>query len=184
MKIKKVFYILVALIVSNTLLTAVSMAQEQLFDSFNQVSARAAGMGQAYTALVDDPTAIYWNPAAMSLMKRGYGGIMLKHGYRSYSSVSGYPANTDSWQTSSNSVSDLGFIGLVLPFHGGIANTTLGFSVRRFTPFPQDYSEQVATDGGELYNWYSTHEGAINIFSLAISLRLKKQLSVGGAINF
>ena len=30
------------------------------------VGARAIGMGEAYSAIADDPTAIYWNPAGLA----------------------------------------------------------------------------------------------------------------------
>jgi len=33
------------------------------------VGARAAAMGDAFTALADDPTALYWNPAALIKLK-------------------------------------------------------------------------------------------------------------------
>ena len=33
------------------------------------VSARAAGMGSAYTAVANDATAIYWNPAGMAAVR-------------------------------------------------------------------------------------------------------------------
>jgi len=34
------------------------------------VGARAAGMGEAFTAFADDPTALYWNPAGLFLLKK------------------------------------------------------------------------------------------------------------------
>ena len=38
------------------------------FDSI-AVNARAWGMGSAYTAVADDPTAIYWNPAGLAAVR-------------------------------------------------------------------------------------------------------------------
>ena len=34
------------------------------------VSARAIGMGSAYTALSEDPSALYWNPAGLAQIKK------------------------------------------------------------------------------------------------------------------
>jgi long-subunit fatty acid transport protein len=57
-----------------------SYAQEMLADPRNLVSARASGMGKAFTAMVDDATSIYWNPAAMSLLENGQVGLMVRYG--------------------------------------------------------------------------------------------------------
>ncbi|MBI4655546.1 MAG: PorV/PorQ family protein [Elusimicrobia bacterium] len=40
------------------------------------VGAKAVGMGSAYTAVADDPTAIYWNPAGLSRLSKRELGIM------------------------------------------------------------------------------------------------------------
>jgi len=40
------------------------------------VGARALGMGSAFTAVVDDGTAFYWNPAGLALIKNRQAGFM------------------------------------------------------------------------------------------------------------
>jgi hypothetical protein len=82
------------------------------------VGARAIGMGEAYTAMADDVSSLYWNPAGLALMQerqasfmydKGYQGmsfqnanvgIPLENGaiggslsYLSYGSISGYDQN-------------------------------------------------------------------------------------------
>ncbi len=160
------------------------IAQEQLFNSFNGTSARAAGMGQAYTALVDDPTAIYWNPAAMSIIKNGYAGLMLRRGSKSFSSNTDNSPYIKNWEVSARPVTDLGFLGIVFPFHAGIANTTLGVGVRRSVAFPQEQTEEIINNHDENYKLNYNHDGELSVFTVAISLSLSEKLSLGGTFNF
>jgi len=179
MKSLLIFYLISALYPLNNL-----TAQEHLLNPFNGISARAAGMGQAYTALVDDPTSIYWNPAAMSVIKNGYTGFMLRHGTKSYSVDTDDIPNINTWDISANPVTDLGFLGIVFPFHGGIANTTLGVGVRRYVAFPQEQTEEITTTTEESYKLNYNHEGDVSVFTVAVSLSLIKELSLGGTLNF
>jgi hypothetical protein len=54
-------------------------AQALQAQQFMTLGGRAAGMGGAYVAVADDPSATYWNPAAAALIPRswagGYGGV-------------------------------------------------------------------------------------------------------------
>ena len=59
------------------------------------VGARAVAMGEAYSAVADDATALYWNPAAMTQIKGG--SLTLMHASyleSSYFDYGGYARNT------------------------------------------------------------------------------------------
>jgi len=62
------------------------------------VGARAIGMGNAFTSLADDVTAIYWNPAAISLVNKIQVGIM--YGSLSYNQHFGFSGTIIPFQRS------------------------------------------------------------------------------------
>ncbi|MFC1617616.1 PorV/PorQ family protein, partial [Candidatus Margulisiibacteriota bacterium] len=47
----------------------------------NGIGARAAGLGNSYTALVDDSNAVYWNPAALTHIKSTEFNTMMYNGW-------------------------------------------------------------------------------------------------------
>lgn len=57
-------------------------------DSFRIIGPRPLALGGAFTAKVDDPSALYWNPAALAFNKGERGlGIMGGIGYRTYGNL-------------------------------------------------------------------------------------------------
>jgi hypothetical protein len=46
------------------------------------VGARAIGMGEAYTALADDVSSLYWNPAGLALMQERQASFMYDQAYK------------------------------------------------------------------------------------------------------
>ena len=63
MKKKKQILLVILLLIS--FLDAQSLGTGSAAFLNKGMSARAIGMGSAYTAVVDDPTAVYWNPAGL-----------------------------------------------------------------------------------------------------------------------
>jgi len=43
------------------------------------IGARAAGMGGAYVAVADDPSAVFWNPAGIARFEQGETNVMVNH---------------------------------------------------------------------------------------------------------
>ena len=71
---EKRFFILVVLAGLGVLTP--QLARAAAFD-FIPSGARAVGMGGAYTAVADDPNAVYWNPAGLAGIRRA--GLALNH---------------------------------------------------------------------------------------------------------
>ena len=57
-------------------------AQERLIGSFGGLGVRAMGMGGAYTAIAEDFTATFWNPAGLAqITKRQVCAAFLRNTY-------------------------------------------------------------------------------------------------------
>jgi long-subunit fatty acid transport protein len=84
---------------------------------------RAAGLGGAYSAISDDPSGLYYNPAGIALAA----GASLNGSVNAYNSTSSEYKNVfgdKSWKRESSGLIP-NFFGLIQPFAGGMA----GFSV-------------------------------------------------------
>ena len=66
---KKSFFVLFIILFLNTFLTAQDGGTQSNFSVLG-FGARAIGLGQAFTALADDPTAIFWNPAGLEYINQ------------------------------------------------------------------------------------------------------------------
>lgn len=75
------------------------------------VGARSLGMGTAYTAIANDYSAIYWNPAGLGQIEMSEFSLGLSH--LSFNNTSEYFNNQ---KTYSNSGTNLNSLGLVYPF--------------------------------------------------------------------
>ncbi len=158
--------------------------QESMADPLNLISARAAGVGKAYTALVNDATAIYWNPAAMSTLQDGQAGLVVRYTNSSFSISDTPQPPIKSWEIDTESLTDISFIGLAFPFSDGKDNTHIGIAVRKFVAVPPEQTEKIRTVDDETFGWQYQNSGSIYVFSAAVSVNIFEELSLGGAFNF
>jgi len=119
------------------------------------VGARASGMGEAYCAVADDPTAIYWNPAGLGLIK---------------SNQLTYVHNL--WFKDTTT----GFLGLTHPFKNfnlgvGIDYLTMGKETKTTEDYPRGRGEE-----------FGVEDDTAIYFSL--SKRMKENLSLGMSIKY
>ena len=163
---------------------AVSYAQESMADPLNLTSARSAGMGRVYTALVNDVTAIYWNPAAMSVLQNGQAGLVIRYANSAFSISDPPQAPIRNWVIDTGSLTDISFIGLAFPFSDGKDNTHLGIGVRKFVNIPPVKSEKIQTLNAETFGWEYQNSGSVYVFTAAVSVNISQALSLGGAFNF
>ncbi len=96
----------------------------------NSVGARALGMGSAYTALSNDFTAIYWNPAGLAQVRQFEisGGVS----HLSFKNNSTFFGQSNNFTNSSTSVSTAGF---VYPIPTRRGSMTLAFGYNRSADF-------------------------------------------------
>ena len=156
---------------------------EPLPTGFLGVGARAVGMGGAQIAGVADGTALYWNPGALTRVKRleisaSIGHLSPQH----RASVSGGPeiAASQSW-TSLNSLA----ITIPYPVYRGGLSIALG--VFR----PQDFgyrTEQSGTTSAGGRTWSMNddirQEGGMRTWSMGLAFEASGQVAVGFALNW
>ncbi|GJQ63259.1 MAG: transporter [Melioribacteraceae bacterium] len=177
-------------------------------------NARALGMGNAYDALSDDYSAVFFNPAGLGLMRS-----MEFAGSINYNSFSNTTNFFNSSTSESNSSTDLGQVGFVFPlptmrgsmvFAAGFSRSKSFNSVMSFNGFNGGSTSKIEHLVGfndpltwELYlsegsstnqstiingklNQSGTveQEGSINKWSFAGAVEAAKDVFVGATINF
>ncbi|HED09617.1 MAG TPA: hypothetical protein ENJ10_02930 [Caldithrix abyssi] len=186
------------------LLTALMMANGQsatealnLTSYPDGIGARAMGMGNAYSAVADDYSALYWNPAGLGQLKKTSFSVVLSH------DINGQ--NTD--YLSRNLFSDqrttrLNSIGLAYPFEVARGSFVLGFGYQilkgldafnRFSAY-NTQSNGIAFDFGEdgIYDFdrdvqqdYTiTREGKIEAWTFGGALALSPRFTAGASVSF
>ncbi|RMG61010.1 MAG: hypothetical protein D6715_14430 [Calditrichaeota bacterium] len=114
------------------------------------VGARALGMGSAFTAMADDPSALYWNPAGIAKLTRN--GVILNH---------------TEWIAQTR----FDYLGGV--FHTGRYGT-IGFSLTSLTMDDMEVTTIDEPDGtGQLFN------ASDFAASLTYAMRLTDRFSIG-----
>ena len=78
---KKVILLILLIVLSNKLIKANDAGVENIFDYGG--GGRALGLGNAYTAVADDSSSIFWNPAGLGILN--YSELMLFHTFLFYS---------------------------------------------------------------------------------------------------
>ena len=135
------------------------------------IGARATSMGGAYVAAVDDPLAIYWNPAGLSQVKGKeiILGCTFVKGYASFTIPTGQlEKNLPKWQPIPN-------IAFSFPI-----NETVALGVGFYTPFglKQEWSEE------SVYRFSATKSTIIlNKLHTGVSWQLCKDFIVGAGIG-
>ena len=94
------------------------------------VGARSLGMGNAYTGVANDFSALYWNPAGLAQMEYGEFSFGLSHlNYRNTSTF------FDVQQSYSNNATSLNSLGLTLPVEVRQGALVFGFGFQRHSNF-------------------------------------------------
>ncbi len=170
-------------------------AQEgiELIENESGFGIRAAGMGNAFTAVANDYSAIYWNPAGMAQMEYGQISGALYH--TTFDNSTSY-LNTNF--TDSRTFTKLQSFGVVFPFPVNRGSFVIGFGYQRvndldsFSDF-SGFSTKVnsfeigddKTFNQNIQQDYSLfNEGSIDHWSFATAIDLSENFSAGLTLNF
>ncbi len=143
--------------------------------------ARAMALGGAYSAVAEDYTAVYWNPAGLAQIRK-----MEFHGGLSHLSLRnriGYQGTTTE---NTNGFTNMNAIGVVFPiptYRGSLVFAIGYHRINTFDDFNQvSGSPQVA--GGQFYqDEKTTIDGDLNQWSFSGAVDLTPSISVGATLN-
>ena len=171
------------------LLIMVNFAFPQNFTNFffNGNGARSTGMGNAYTAIAEDATAIAWNSAGLTSKKYAQASVVGRFG-KSSTDISGFQDfGIDTWDISTDIYSQINYVGFTYPLNFRKIKTTVGIAYRRIHDFSRN---EVTTLKGPIFGdptgeliTNNTSGGGVGAFALSGGFRLHKMFSVGTTLN-
>jgi long-subunit fatty acid transport protein len=135
------------------------------------VGARAMGMGEAFTAVADDYTALYYNPAGMSQLSRSEVGVNLSYGLtQNEAYIQGNGPSTGTLESTR-----LNALGMVLT-DGGRWSLGLGYYSPVSFEDPLHYNAR-----GSEYVYDAS--GRMDHFRLGLAYLLSNEVSLGLAVS-
>lgn len=177
-----------ALFVVGILIVALNgYAQEDIFFIGNKigVGARALGLGGAYTALADDYTALFYNPAGLGQIRRMEFNLGYSH-TQAKTEATFYGVKN----LSDNSFTRLNSLGFVLPVPTYQGSMVLAFGYNK----PHDFDDYLKVSGlsqigpgvendslNQVEKVWS--EGSLNRWSLAGAIEVQKDFFLGLGID-
>ena len=144
----------------------------------NGSGARAAGMGNAFTGVADDATAISWNSAGLAQLYSAEASVIARFGFGSMST----DYQDINFDITTGSSFQLNFASLVFPFSVGDLNVVGGIAYRRVLDFTQDFEINAELSGFEQMI-KTENSGGIDAISPAIGVQLNEMISAGATVN-
>jgi long-chain fatty acid transport protein len=152
------------------------------------IGARPMGMGGAFIGIADDSTALHWNPAGLTQIRRleFYSGLS----YDKVEIETEYFGNTASTFTSDTHPNSIGIVLPVPVYRGGLA---FGIAINRVQSFDSrikvsGFNERSVADDpefGELYVNEVTYEyGGIYSWNFGAAVEVARNVSLGASLNF
>jgi len=173
-------------IMAVSILLSVSFAQTaqeavDLFQNENGFGLRAAAMGNAYTSVADDYSAIYWNPAGLAQLKFGEMSGALMHS--NFSNDVDYFGKNSS---DSRTFTKLQNFGIAYPFPVARGSFVVAFGYQKVNNLDSFTGFKGTNNVGDLYDveYEHTFEGSIDQWSFAVAMDLSENFSAGLTMNF
>lgn len=136
---------------------------------------RANGLGQAFTGVADDVTALHYNPAGLAHLIRAEFNLGFDH-LNAASDVRGQNSSS----TAAITATRLTNVGLALPIPGSKLTLALGYhEVRAF----DRRQELIISNGDVSRREQFTTEGNLGAYSLGIGYQVSPQFALGGSID-
>lgn len=159
-------------------------AQEEIFQRGTEfgIGGRALGMGGAYLGVSDDYSAAYWNPAALSQIRRIEGFATLSHTQRK-NDIAAFDTYGGLDKASFTRFNSFG-LAYPIPTYRGSLVFSLGY--HRVRPYDSNFSFSWfnASPGDSLnQRWSELEEGSLNNWTLGLGTEVAPNLSVGVALN-
>ncbi|MDZ7268801.1 MAG: outer membrane protein transport protein [candidate division KSB1 bacterium] len=164
-------------------LLATVHAQEEVFQRGIEfgVGGRALGMGGAYTGVGDDYSAAFWNPAALTQIRRLEGFATLSHAQRENETAFGFNRNLD--KASATNFNSLG-LAYPIPTYRGSLVFSLGY--HRVRPYDGNFGfTWFNSTPGDSVNqrWSELEEGSLSTWTFAGATEVAPNFSLGAALN-
>ena len=194
----KHMYSLIAVLIFSSI-TIAQTAQEavELMDNEQGFGIRAAGMGNAYTAVADDYSAVYWNPAGLAQLDYGHMSGSLYH--NTFDNDASYFGSRFADSRTFTKLQSLGFAypfpvargSFVVAFGYQKVNNLDSFSevggfINRPNNLNFDYGDGEVIDfNNNVDQNYSIYrDGGIDHWSFAAAMDLSPNFSAGLTLNF
>ena len=187
-KISPRYILLTITAISIFLLTQSAAAQEITVGNDFGVGARAMGMGGAFMCIANDYTALHWNPAGLSQIKRVEFFLALSH--EKLETETEYFGSSDSTFASKTQPNSFGVVLPVPVYQGGLA---FAFGVNRIQSFDsrtrvKGFNTHTVADDpefGQLFvNEQSNESGGIYSWNFGAAVDISPDVSIGGVLSF
>ncbi|KAA3618053.1 MAG: hypothetical protein DWQ05_08390 [Calditrichaeota bacterium] len=166
------------------LTAATAGAQEEIFSNGIEtgIGARAIGMGGAYSAVGEDYSASFWNPAALAQIRRFELTGGLSHLSRQNdASFSNALVESDG---SFTKLTDLGIVYPVPTYRGSLV-FAFGYNRIRSYDANMEFSFFDPTPGDSVdFKWREQELGSMNFWNASAAADVSPNLSVGMGMNF
>ncbi|MBI5208588.1 MAG: UPF0164 family protein [Elusimicrobia bacterium] len=148
-------------------------------ESYHPVGARATALGGAFTAIADDATAVYWNPAGLAQLKRPEVSIAALHfGNTSKSDMMGLERKYDT--------ASVNFASVVWPLYKEAEkNVSFAVTYMRFLLRGKMLarSHQYPLNGDHAQEWYQVLDGGdfgyVDLYGASTGIDITKDMAVG-----
>lgn len=152
------------------------------------VGARAMGMGGAFISVADDSTALYWNPAGLSRIKRieFFGGLS----HEKLETATKYFGDSNSTFSSNTRPNSFGVVFPVPVYRGGLVFALAVNRVQSFDSRTQfkGFNNSAEEEDPELYQLFvdelSDESAGIYSWSFGAAVDIAPGVSIGGSLNF
>ncbi len=142
--------------------------------NFTGNGARSAGMGNAFTGVADDATAMSWNSAGLTQLYAMEASAVTRFGFGSI--------KLDGWDDAPaidlKSRFQINFLSFAMPFKVGSMTLVGGIAYRTLFDFNNEVIYHFDS-GDETYKY----EGAVGAITPAIGIKINDMISVGAALN-
>lgn len=158
----------------------------------NGIGARAAGMGFAHAAVVEDGSALYYNPAGLAQIRRieVSGGLVHDSQDREVSFQARPGTSGLSSQSIDIGATQLNHLSLAYPFPAYRGSLVLGLAYQRYSSLKSDYFRDgfLVQPSGATPGLYEreafTEGGGVNYWTAGLAGDVSANVSLGATVSF